>query len=162
MAFEDITPEQEEKIALLRIMLGDTPRSVFYPILSDEEYYILLESNNWDLKRAARAAGFSILFYLTQVSYRERTGDIEVWNNASIEYRKALEAFLDDKGAGALPPDIMPWAGGISAREVCGLLADPDYLRHPLASISQCSSWWTRVKNYDCLIEDHYGGCGCG
>ena len=158
---EDITPEQEAKIALLRILLGDTEHSVFYPILTDEEYYVLLEANNWDVNKAKRQAGFSILFYLTQVNYRERTGDLEVWNNASIEYRKALNDLLDDT-KNNLPTDIRPYAGGISAKEVCGLIHDPDYLRHPLSQITHCSSWWTRVKNYDCLLEDPSWGCGCG
>ncbi|MCK9530491.1 MAG: hypothetical protein M0R77_08020 [Gammaproteobacteria bacterium] len=162
MAFEDITPEQEAKIALLRIMLGDVESSVFYPILTDEEYYLVLELNNWNVKKAARQAGFSIVFYLSQVNYRERTGDIEVWNNASIEYRKALQDFLDENSLANLPLDLKPWVGGTSAKEVCKLIHDPEYLRHPLASISHCSSWWTRVKNYDCLIEDRRWGCGCG
>lgn len=156
------TPEQEAKIALLRIMLGDVPDSPFYPMLSDVEYYLILEAHNWDLKRAARQAGYSITFYLSRANFRERTGDIEVWNNASIEYRKALESYLDDSGAGSVPPDLNPWAGGTSAKEVCAIINDPDYLRHPLASISQCSSWWTRAKNHDCLREDHGYGCGCG
>lgn len=159
---QEYTPEQQAKISLLRIMLGDLEGSVFYPILSDEEYFVILETNNWNVKRAARQAGFSILFYLSQVNYRERTGDIEVWNNASIEYRKALNDFLDESGTANLPIDIKPWIGGINAKEVCSLVNDPNYLRHPLASISHCSSWWTRIKNYDCLVEDRLGGCGCG
>lgn len=162
MAFEDITPEQEQKIALLRIMLGDTPNSIFYPILSDEDYYLILETNGWDVRKSAKMAGFSIVFYLTQTTYRERTGDIEVWNNASIEYRKALDDFLKEDSR-FLPSDLRPYVGGTSAKEVCALLSDPDYLRHPLASISHCSSWWTRVKNYDCLTKERgLGGCGCG
>lgn len=160
---DELTPEQLAKISLMRIMLGDVPGSPFYPMLADEEYALILEMNNWDVKRAVRQAGFSILFYLTQVNYRERTGDIEVWNNASIEYRKALNDYLDDSGAGVLPPDLLPWAGGTSAKEVCSLLGDPDYLRHPLAAISHCASWWTRLKNQDCLTRDSgLGGCGCG
>lgn len=160
--FEDVTPEQQTKINLLRLMLGDIQGSVFYPILTDEEYYTYLELHNWDLKRAVRDAGFSILFYLSKVNYRERTGDIEVWNNSSIEYRKALSDYLDDKGVGSIPPDLLPWVGGTSIKDVYKYINDPDYIRHPLASISQCSSWWTRVKNYDSLIEDQLGGCGCG
>lgn len=156
------TPEQEAKIALLRIILGDNPNSVFYPILTDEEYYAILELNGWDVRKAARQAGYSIVFYLSQVNYRERTGDIEVWNNASIEYRKALLDFLDENSMANLPASLKPWVGGVNAKEVCALANDPNYIRHPLASISHCSSWWTRVKNYDCLIEDHVEGCGCG
>jgi hypothetical protein len=159
-----MTKEEKEKaILLLRITLGDVPGSPFYPILSDEEYVVLLEANDWNVKKAARYAGYSIVFYLTQTNYRERTGDIEVWNLAATEYRKALLDFLNEGSLANLPTDIRPYVGGVSVKDVCSLLGDPDYIRHPLASISQCSSWWTRVKGYDCLITDrHNGGCGCG
>lgn len=159
-----MTEEEIEKaILLLRITLGDVPGSPFYPILSDEEYEVLLEANNWNIKKSARAAGFSIVFYLTQSNYRERTGDIEVWNLAATEYRKALLDLLNENSAANLPSDLRPYVGGVSAKEVCELLGNSDYIRHPLASISQCSSWWTRIKGYDCLINDrHHAGCGCG
>lgn len=159
---DDITEEQQSKINLLRLMLGDIEGSVFFPILTDSEYFVILEMNNWDVRKSARQAGYSIVFYLTQVNYRERTGDIEVWNNASLEYRKALTDFLNQNDSANLPQGLKPWIGGVSAKEVREYLSDPDYIRHPLASISQCSSWWTRVKNYDVLTEDRLGGCGCG
>lgn len=159
-----LTPEQQDAILLLRIMLGDVEGSPFYPILSDEEYYTLLEANQWNVKKAARYAGFSIVFYLTQTNYRERTGDIEVWNLAATEYRKALLDFLNENSLSNLPTSLRPYVGGVSAKEVRDILRNPDYIRHPLASISQCSSWWTRSKGYDYLITDkpYVGGCGCG
>ena len=157
----DYTEEQLKAISLLRIILGDVDRSIFYPILTDEEYYALLEMHDWNIKKAIRQAGFSILFYLNQTPTRERSGDLERWLNAAIEYRKSLNDLLDDEAAN-LPTDLRPYAGGISAKEVCGLIHDPDYLRHPLSQITHCSSWWTRVKNYDCLLEDPSWGCGCG
>lgn len=153
------TEEQEKKILLLRLLLGDVEGSPFYPILTDEEYYTLLDHYRWDVFRASRQAGYSILFYLTKVNYREKTGDIEVWNLAAMEYRKALNDYIGDRSAN-LPQDLRPWVGGVSASEMCSLAHSSDYVRHPLASISQCSSWWTRVKNIDCLREDRMG-CGC-
>lgn len=149
-----LTEEQKKTIRIMRIILGDTPNSVFYPVLTDEEYYLLLEKNNWNVDKATTDAGYSILFYFTQENYRERTGDIEVWNNVSIEYRKALEDFLNKKGSRYLPDVIKPYVAGRSTRDYREMLSDPDYLRSPLASIAKCASWYTRVKNYDVLIKD--------
>lgn len=154
----EITPEQQETINYLRIILGDIPISAFYPILTDEEYYKVLERNNWNVKKAARQLAFSILFYLTQVNYRERAGDIEVWNNASIEYRKALQSFLDDD-RNQIPTDLVPWVAGASWEDICKRINNRDWARSPLAQISLCTDWYTRVPNYETICER---GCGCG
>ena len=159
----EYTPEQQAKIDLLRLLLGDVPISVFYPILTDDEYAMILKMYNWDVNKAARKAAFSILFYLTQVNYRERSGDIEVWNNASIEYRKALNDYLDSE-KNILPSDLVPWVAGANPADVCKY--QKDSVRSPLAQISVCSNWWTRVDRYSCISdtrdESNFGGCGCG
>ena len=149
MAFQP-TPEQEQKMNLIRVLVGDTEGSMFYPILTDAQYYDLLQFEKWDVYRAARRAGISISLHLAQETYRERTGDIEVWNNASIEYRKALSDFLDNKGVTNLPSLIRPYASGISKADMCKYLNDPDTARSPLSQISPCVAWWTRVEGYDC------------
>jgi len=153
MAIEP-TPEQQAKIQLVRILVGDTPQSIFYPMLSDEEYYAILELENWNVVRAARRAGTSIALQLTMVNYRERTGDIEVWNNASLTYYKALQDLIKDIGSGTLPADIRPYAAGISKEDMCKYMTDPDVNRSPLAQISPCTAWWTRVNNYPCCDEE--------
>lgn len=160
----EFTPEQEAKIKLLRLMLGDLPASVFYPILTDDEYGMILQLYDWNVEKAARRAAFSILFYLTQTTYRERTGDIEVWNNASIEYRKALNDLIDNEKS-TLPEDLIPFVAGVNVEDVCKY--QKEGVRHPLAQITLCSNWWTRVDRYSCISDtrdesDLVGGCGCG
>lgn len=143
-----LTEEQEGIIDYLRITLGDSGGSVFYPILTDQEYAIVLEREGWNLDRATKKIAFSILFYLTQTSYRERTSDIEVWNNASIEYRRALNDLLNDMSTG-LHIIGSPWAAGIDAAELRRFRNDPNVVRSPLAQIGHCESWWTRVNDYN-------------
>lgn len=147
---DDLTEEQLEKIAMVRLLIGDVEGSIFYPILSDEEIvrYLILE--NWDVMRAARRAATTVAFMLSTVSYRERTGDLEVWNNASIEYRKVLEMFLDESGSANLPANLKPYAAGISVSDVEAANCNPDRNRSPLARITPCLAWWTRVKDYPC------------
>lgn len=147
------TPEEQAKIDLVRILVGDTPGSIFYPIMSDDEYYALLELSNWDVLKAARRAAISISLKLSMVNYRERTGDIEVWNNASIEYKKALKDFLDEN-ATTLPGGLIPYAAGISKEDICARNRNPDAARSPLAQISPCTAWWTTVKGYPCCEQD--------
>jgi len=151
---DDIAPEQQAKINITRILIGDSTGSIFYPILTDEEYFAILELEHWDVKRAARRAGLSISMQLTMLPYRERTGDIEVWNNASLAYYKALQDFLDDSSPYTLPPDLIPYAAGISRADVEASNCNPDKNRSPLAQITPCTAWWTRVDRYPKCCDD--------
>lgn len=159
---DEPTPEQQAKIDLLRLLLGDLPSSVFYPILMDSEYQMILEAHGWDVNKATRKAAFSILFYLTQVNYRERTGDIEVWNNASIEYRKALNDYLSSQ-KNIIPEDLVPWVAGANKIDV--IKFQREAVRHPLAQVAVCSNWWTRVDRYNEISDTRdgsyygYGDC---
>lgn len=151
MAF---TSEEQDKIALVRLLIGDVDASIFYPVLTDEEYGKLLAFENWDVLRAARRAAISIAFSLSSFPYRERSGDIEVWNNASVEYRKVLEEFINENGSFQLPAGLLPYAAGISVSDVNNANANTDRNRSPLARVTPCLAWWTRVKNY----PSEYGG----
>lgn len=125
------TPEQEKKIQQVRLLIGDTPSSPFYPLFQDEEIGELLELNNWDVYKAAKMAAISASFQFAQMTYRERTGDIEVWNNVSIEYGKALANLIKDD-AFSLPKGLKPYFGGISWDVVDKYNMDQDYTRSPL------------------------------
>lgn len=150
-----MTPEEEQyKIDLVRILVGDTPQSIFYPVLEDDYYRALLEMNDWDVQAAARKAAMSIAFHLAQVTYREKTGDIEVWSNASTAYMKVLDMLLKDRSSAALPARLLIYGAGTSREKVCEYLSDPDANRSPLAQISPCVSWWSSVKNYPCGYRD--------
>lgn len=145
------TPEQQAKIDLVRLLVGDTPGSIFYPIMTDDEYYLILEFYNWDVMKAARRIAISISLKLSQTSTRERTGDIEVWNSAATEYAKALDAFLNDPIN--LPDRIKPFVGGISKEQICEWNNNPDAVRSPLTQISPCAAWWTKWDR-ECCDKD--------
>lgn len=146
------TPEQQAKIDLVRILVGDVEGSVFYPILTDDQYFAILEFCKWDVMKAARRIAISISLLLTQTSTRERTGDIEVWNSAATEYSKALKDFLD--GSNNLPDGLNPYAAGVSKEDICKYKKDPNFNRSPLAQISPCVSWWTRWNREPCCDND--------
>lgn len=151
-----MTQEQENKIKLLRLLVGDTERSPFYPILGDDEYALILESVGWSVEKAMYKIATTISFLMSSVNVRERTGDIEVWNNASSEYRKALELLLNKPNrASDLPSLLKPYTAGISKEDVCGYFSDPNVVRSPLAQISPCVSWMDKINNFPC--DD--GGC---
>lgn len=154
---EPTQEELEELIALVRLLIGDVPQSIFYPILSDEEIGRILRLENWNALRAARRAATTIAFMMSTYNYRERTGDIEVWNNASIEYRKVLEMFLDETGSMNLPNKLLPYAAGISKLDVDAANDNTDRNRSPLVQITPCTAWWTSIDRYDSCFS---GGCG--
>lgn len=144
----EYTEEELEKIALVRLLVGDVEASIFYPILTDEDIAKLLKLEGWNVLKAARRAAITIAFSLSSFPYRERTGNIEVWNNASIEYKKVLDMFIDESGAVNLPASLIPYAAGISKEDVARANCNPDRNRSPLARITPCLDWWTSVENY--------------
>lgn len=144
-----MTEEQLNKIKLLRLLVGDTERSPFYPLLDDDEYAAILEVNNWNVEKAMIAAATTLTFIFATYNTRERTGDIEVWNNVSTEYRLALESLLNKPiHSGLLPDLLVPYAAGVSKKEVCGYFSDPDVIRSPLVQISPCVSWLGKWENF--------------
>ena len=143
-----LTVEELDKIATVRVLVGDIEHSIFYPIVTNEEITKILVFEKWDVMKAARRVATTIAFILSCVTYRERSGDLECWNNASIEYRKVLLEFLKESGASQLPSHIIPYAAGISKSDFDKYVNDPDFKRSPLAQISPCLAWWTKVENY--------------
>ena len=145
----------EEDIYIVRLLIGDTPQSVFYPLLEDSDIVALLTLEGGNVLRAARRAAITAAFLMSTQNYRERCSDIEVWNNASIEYRKVLEAFIKETGQTNLPPHLKPYAAGISVADVNAANNNPDRNRSPLSQISPCIAWWTRVNKYPSDLIDY-------
>lgn len=116
----------EEKISLIRILIGDTETSPFYMLLTDEEIQKLLDFSKGDVYKAARFAAASAYAQLSAWSTRERTGSIEVWNSVSTSYFKVLENLM--KGAGMFMPDgLYPWYG---SRDSCSKLLNIQVCDH--------------------------------
>lgn len=127
------TPEEKEKlVSLVRLMIGDTPTSPFYPLFQDEEIEQFLELNDWRLRPAIRMAAIAASMQFAQYTYRERTGDIEVWNNISLQYQKALQNLIDDSSTAALPDGMKPYFGGIDWEVVNSYNKDCNNVRSSL------------------------------
>ena len=129
MAF---TLEQQKKIDLVRIYCGDTETSPFYPVLTDEEIGSILEYRGWDVKKGISDCAIAASMQFAQMTYRERTGDIEVWNNVSLQYQKALQDLIADNNIGSLGVGLKPYFGGISWCEVGKINNNPDQVRSSL------------------------------
>ncbi len=139
-----------DPILAVRLLIGDVPTSPFYQLFTDEEIQFFLDLNNGNIQAAARMAAISASMQLAAWSTRERTGDIEVWSSLSSNYVKALD-YLINNPTGNIPNGLMPWAGGISKKEVCQNNRNPDVVQNPLEHIFTCDS-------------DDYcntNGCGC-
>lgn len=139
-----------DPILAVRLLIGDVPTSPFYQLFTDEEIQVFLDLNSGNIQAAARMAAISASMQLAAWTTRERTGDIEVWSSLSSNYLKALD-YLINNPTGNIPNGLMPWAGGISKREVCQNNRNPDVVQNPLEHIFTCDS-------------DDYcntNGCGC-
>ena len=126
----------------VRLLIGDTGGSPFYPLFSDEEIQFFLDSYG-GVAEASKVAAISASFQLAAWNTKERTGDIEVWNELSKQYLKALENLIGKAGSGGttiIPNGLMPYAGGISWDDVNANNANPDNVRSPLTQIKVCES----------------------
>ena len=136
-----LTPIEE-----VRLLTGDfgDPQ-----ILTDEDYQYFLDKYDGNVRRASLDAARAILFYLARWPTRERTGDIEVWNDWANAYRKALEAFIKDPNFNV--PNAIAYAGGTSKADMRSNDANNDNVRQ---QIYQGFSDGVRVYNTDNSVED--------
>lgn len=122
-------------IEMVRLLVGDIESSPFYPLLSDDEIQAFLDLNKQNVRKAAVMAAISISMVVAGIPIRERTGDIEVWNNISSAYLQALKNLINAPSDISLD-GITPWAGGISWKEVCKNVNNADAVLHPLEAIN--------------------------
>lgn len=127
----------EQDIEYVRLLIGDTPTSPFYPLFSNEEYEMTIKRNNGDLRVAAISMAISASFQLSSWNTRERTGSIEVWSNLGTNYIKALQFFVDNEGK-RIPSGLMPWLAGVDIREECELRNNPFFPKNAITNIKSC------------------------
>lgn len=104
-------------IEKVRMIVGDVPSNPLYPILADEDYEYLLETTSGDIWQAAIKAAIIISMRIASFPTRERTGDIEVWNEYAKTYLKALDNIINTP-VNLLPNLVVPYAGGISKQDM--------------------------------------------
>lgn len=146
----------EDDILYVRMLIGDTETSPFYPLFTDEEYEMLIERYKGDLKAVAISLAISASFKLAGWNTRERTGSIEVWNNLGANYLKALQYFIDNQGK-ELPKGILPWLAGENTQDMCRVKSKP-YFPNTITSIKTCDSDDICNTNSSCGCK---GVCGC-
>lgn len=129
MAF---TQEQQDKISLVRLYVGDNPSSPFYPIFADEDIGKILEYRGWSIKKGIRDVAISISMYFAQLPSRERVDVLEEWNTVAQQYQKALQDLIKDNSIGNLDSGVMPYFGGISWNELGRINSNPDQVRSTL------------------------------
>lgn len=115
-------------IEQVRLNVGDNNPE--FQILPDDVYEWLLTKYNSNVNRSSLDAARYILFELPKIPTRERTGQIEVWNEWANAYRRALELFIKDPNLSL--STFMPYAGGISKEDMYLNDIDNDNVRPEL------------------------------
>lgn len=101
----------EEKIALLALMIGDIPGGPYYPMFTPEQYAQFLKAGNGNVSRAAVFAAISAGYLVSSESSREVIGELQISSSTAANYIKLLDYLIAT--AGRIPPNnLMPWFAG--------------------------------------------------
>jgi hypothetical protein len=101
----------EEKIALLALMIGDIEGGPYYPMFTPEQYASVLKASRGDVNRAAVTLAISAGYLVSGESSREVIGELQISSSSSSNYLKLLDYLI--KTTGKFPPaNLMPWFAG--------------------------------------------------
>lgn len=120
----------DEKIAIMALMLGDVPGGPYYPLFTPEQYAQFLKLAKGDVNRAMVFAAMSAAFQLSGESSREVIGELSVSSSTSASFIKLLDYLIKETGK-IPPPSMMPWFGGMNERD-----------RNKLLDYSRCDKDW--------------------
>jgi hypothetical protein len=126
----------DQKIFLMKLVIGDVPNNPFYPMFSNDEYLAFLNYTNGVVQRAIRMAAIGASMMLATINYKEVVGDEQIWSNVSRDYQKALKDLISESAINALPDGIMPYASGISWQDIHANNNNPDNVRPELTKIN--------------------------
>ena len=105
----------EEKIAFIKLRIGDVTTNPIFPMFTDTEYTTVLDGVSGNIERATRIMAVSATMIVGSVSTREVVGDIEVQNVFATNYLKALDYLINDPTS-RVPANLMPWVAGVDSR----------------------------------------------
>lgn len=131
------TLTDEQKIVIMKLVIGDVVNNPFYPMFQDSEYQAFLDYSNGVIQRAIRMAAIGASMALATINYRERVGDEDIWSNVSRDYQKALQALIAEDSINNLPDGIMPYASGISRKDMLENNTNPDNVRPEISYINR-------------------------
>ena len=122
----------------VNLLIGNVPSNPFYPIFSDIEIQQFLDLNNQNVYQAARMAAISASFTISGYSSRERTGDIEVWNDYAKNYLAALGNFINNPTV-LIPMGLMPWSANSCPSKLMNIeVCDGDNCREAVCCGTGC------------------------
>ena len=135
----------EDKIAFIKLRIGDVTTNPIWPMFSDEEYEVVLNGVNGNIDRATRMMAISATMIVGSVSTREVVGDIEVQNVFATNYLKALDYLINDPGS-KVPANLMPWTGDSRSTKLdridivfCEFCRNPDTFSGHRTARSTCT-----------------------
>jgi hypothetical protein len=137
-------------VQIIRVITQDNGNLPFLGegeyILSDEELEMYLELTGDNVLKASRMAAYAISLWVSGVNTKEVTGEIEVWNDVSKNYLKAITGFLGDASLmSVLPRGLMPYAAGVSVADLAESILDSD---NP-----NICNWLYRKPKVDCCVS---------
>ena len=97
----------EEKIALIKVMVGDVPSNPFYPLFADYQKWLAMY--NGDIDKTVRTAAISASMFMATVDSREVIGDLVIENEIASNYIKALNLLIANPSKSD-PDGLMPWS----------------------------------------------------
>ena len=115
-----LTPVQR-----IRWIIADAEGGKFYPILTNEQIEDALEIFNNDILKTASFCAGAVIRELSQMSTKERYGEVEVWAEDRKLYSDSLKQLQTDLLV-AIPSSFLPYAAGISVDDMTTSAADED------------------------------------
>lgn len=135
----------------VRLLVGDVFSD--FEILDDNTYQYFIDKYDGDEMLAAIAAAKVIKFQIAKTPTREKAGHYEVWSDFATLYAAALDDLID-KGETSLYVG-MPYAGGISRRDMLVNNSNPNVVRLCLPRISNCpyDHFLWNNESYDFYVD---------
>lgn len=105
----------EEKIAFIKLRIGDVTTNPIYPMFTDEEYTMVLGTVAGDVDKATRIMAISATMIIGSINTREVIGDLTIENTFAPNYLKAMDYLINDPVA-RIPLNLMPWVAGLESK----------------------------------------------
>lgn len=105
----------EEKIAFIKLRIGDVTTNPIYPMFSDEDYSMVLGTVSGSIDKATRIMAISATMLIGSINTREVIGDLTIENSFAPNYLKAMDYLINDPVA-RIPANLMPWVAGLDSK----------------------------------------------
>ena len=155
------TPEEQTKIALVRLLTGTSSTSALYELRTDDDIAAVLIVQNWNVIKAAKWVALGVAAEVSAWNYREKVSEEDVWSNIGRDYQGFVKTLLDELGGDIASMNITPYASGISWNSWIENCRNPDVIRAKLYKINSCCDnrlgYLFGFGNEDSV----YGACEC-